>query len=94
VCVGIRLEFAHHMDLKRTLINQYRLYWKFQILFDVSQVFMSRVPTPISASSSVAFILYLALHSFGKLRFYSSGPFFFVFVVTFVLQFLPHILKQ
>jgi hypothetical protein len=93
VCVGIRLEIAQHLDLKWTLINQYRLYWKFHVLFEVPQVFLSRFPTLISASSSVSFILFLALHSFGKLHFYSSGP-FFVFVVTLLLQFLQHVLKQ
>ena len=76
VCVGIRLEFAEHLDLKRTLINQYRLYWKFEILLDVSHVLLSRVPALISASSSVSFILFVALRSFGKLHCYYSGIFF------------------
>ena len=63
------------------------------MLFDVSQVFLSRVPTPTSASSSVSFNSSLALHAFRKLRFCPSGP-VFVFAVTFVLQFLQHILIQ
>jgi ABC-type multidrug transport system permease subunit len=52
--------------------------------FDVSHVFLSRVPALISASFSASFNLFLAIHAFGKLQFYSSGPCFVVVVVVVV----------